>query len=355
VLKGPVEAIGTKEAGIQISEYLPAIASQMDKLALIRSLSSTQGAHEEGRYFMHSSYTKRGTIVHPGMGSWLVKMDGPRNPNLPGVIHVGSPNPGGGNGFFEQKFAPLVIGNPEAGLQNSKIRKGTTEKEFEDTVMLTNAFDSEFHRKYNQKKTRAYTDMYDDAIKLMKSRDLAAFELDQELKHIREAYGTNPFGQGCLLARRLVEHDVRFVEVTLGGWDTHTNNFERVSENGQVLDQALGTLLADLENRGMLEETMVVLATEFGRTPKINDNEGRDHSPTAFSCALAGGGVRGGQVYGETDSTGKFVKGEKVDVPDFNATIAYALGIPLEKTVYSSSGRPFRVADKGKPILSLFG
>ena len=354
-VKGPVEAIGTKEAGIQISEYLPAIASQMDKLALIRSLSSTQGAHEEGRYFMHSSYTKRGTIVHPGMGSWLVKMDGPRNPNLPGVIHVGSPNPGGGNGFFEQKFAPLVIGNPEAGLQNSKIRKGTTEKEFEDTVMLTNAFDSEFHRKYNQKKTRAYTDMYDDAIKLMKSRDLAAFELDQELKHIREAYGTNPFGQGCLLARRLVEHDVRFVEVTLGGWDTHTNNFERVSENGQVLDQALGTLLADLENRGMLEETMVVLATEFGRTPKINDNEGRDHSPTAFSCALAGGGVRGGQVYGETDSTGKFVKGEKVDVPDFNATIAYALGIPLEKTVYSSSGRPFRVADKGKPILSLFG
>ena len=128
-----------------------------------------------------------------------------------------------------------------------------------------------------------------------------------------------------------------------------------VKELNQVLDQALGTLLADLENRGMLEETMVVLATEFGRTPKINDNEGRDHSPTAFSCALAGGGVRGGQVYGETDTTGKFVKGEKVDVPDFNATIAYALGMPLEKTVYSPSGRPFRVADKGKPILSLFG
>lgn len=354
-VKGPVEAIRTKEAGIQISEFLPRVASQMDKLALLRSLSSTQGAHEEGRYFMHSSYTKRGTIVHPGMGSWLVKMDGPRNPNLPGVIHVGSPNPGGGSGFFEQKFAPLVIGNPEAGLQNSKIRKGTTEKEFEDTVMLTNAFDAEFHRKYNQKKTRAYSDMYDDAIKLMKSRDLAAFELDLESKVIREAYGNNPFGQGCLLARRLVEHDVRFVEVTLGGWDTHTNNFERVAENGQVLDQALGTLLADLDNRGMLEETMVVLATEFGRTPKINDNEGRDHSPTAFSCALAGGGIRGGQVYGETDTTGKFVKSEKVEVPDFNATIAYALGMPLEKTVYSPSGRPFRVADMGKPILSLFG
>lgn len=354
-VKGPVEAIKTKESGIQISEYLPKIASQMDKLAIIRSLSSTQGAHEEGRYFMHSSYTKRGTIVHPGLGSWLVKMDGPRNPNLPGVVHVGSPNPGGGNGFFEQRFAPLVIGNPETGLQNSKIRKGTTEEEFQDAVMLTNAFDAAFHRRYNQKKTRAYTDMYDDAIKLMSSRDLAAFELWQEPKNIRDAYGTNPFGQGCLLARRLVEHDVRFVEVTLGGWDTHTNNFERVEENAQVLDQALGTLLVDLENRGMLEETIVVLATEFGRTPKINDNDGRDHSPTAFSCALAGGGIRGGQVFGKTDTTGKFVSGDKAQVPDFNATIAYALGMPLEKTVYSPSGRPFRVADKGAPILDLFG
>ncbi len=354
-VRGPVEAVSTNVAGIQISEYLPTIGKQMDKLAVIRSLSSTQGAHEEGRYFMHSSYTKRGTIVHPGIGSWLSKMDGNRNPNLPGVVHVGSTNPGGGNGFFEQRFAPLVIGNPEAGLQNSQIRKGFSEEEFHDSVMLTNAFDAEFHRKYNQKKTRAYTDMYDDAIKLMKSRDLAAFELEKESKNVRDAYGTNPFGQGCLLARRLVEHDVRFVEVTLGGWDTHTNNFERVEENAQVLDQALGTLLSDLEQRGMLEETMVVLATEFGRTPKINDNDGRDHSPTAFSCALAGGGIRGGQVYGETDTTGKLVSGKKVMVPDFNATIAYALGIPLEKTVYSPSGRPFRVADKGTPVMGVFG
>ena len=154
----------------------------------------------------------------------------------------------------------------------------------------------------------------------------------KESKRLRDAYGSNPFGQGCLLARRLVEHDVRFVEVTLGGWDTHTNNFERVQENAQTLDTGMGTLLDDLERRGMLEETMVVLATEFGRTPVINDNNGRDHSPSAFSCALAGGGVRGGQVIGETDEQGKFVNGRKVQVPDFNATIAYALGMPLEKT-----------------------
>ena len=354
-VRGPVNAIGSNVDGIQVSQYLPRIAQQMDKLAVVRSLNSTQGAHEEGRYFMHSSYTKRGTIKHPGLGSWLMKMDGGRNPNLPGVVHIGSENPGGSNGYFEQRFAPLVIGNPEAGLQNSAIRKGFSEKEFKDSIMLTNAFDAEFHNRYDQKQTRAYTDMYDDAIKLMKSRDLAAFELDHEPTVTRESYGTNAFGQGCLLARRLVEHDVRFVEVTLGGWDTHTNNFERVQENAQVLDQALASLLADLERRGMLEETMVVLATEFGRTPEINGNDGRDHSPTAFSCALAGGGIRGGQVYGESDEIGKRVADRKVEVPDFNATIAYALGVPLEKTVYSPSGRPFRVADKGRPLLDLFG
>ena len=168
-VRGPVNSIRASGSGIRMSEYLPGLSRRMDRLAIIRSLSSTQGAHEEGRYFMHSSYTKRGTIQHPGMGSWLVKLDGARNPNLPGVVHIGSANPGGGNGFFEQKYAPLVIGNPEAGLQNSKIRKGFTKKEFEDSVMLTNAFDAEFHRKYDQKKTRAYTDMYDDAIKLMNS------------------------------------------------------------------------------------------------------------------------------------------------------------------------------------------
>lgn len=354
-VRGPVDSIRASGSGIRISEYLPGLSRRMDRLAIIRSLSSTQGAHEEGRYFMHSSYTKRGTIQHPGMGSWLVKLDGARNPNLPGVVHIGSANPGGGNGFFEQKYAPLVIGNPEAGLQNSKIRKGFTKKEFEDSVMLTNAFDAEFHSKYDQKKTRAYTDMYDDAIKLMNSRDLAAFELEKESKGLRDAYGSNPFGQGCLLARRLVEHDVRFVEVTLGGWDTHTNNFERVQENAKTLDTGMSALLDDLKRRGMLEETMVVLSTEFGRTPVINDNDGRDHSPTAFSCVLAGGGVLGGQVIGETDDQGKFVKGRKVEVPDFNATIAYALGMPLEKTSYSPSGRPFRVADKGSPVMQVFG
>ncbi|MEM9158003.1 MAG: DUF1501 domain-containing protein [Verrucomicrobiota bacterium] len=351
--QGATQAIKTNVPGTRVSGYLPRLAKQMDKMAVVNSMFSNQGAHEEGRYFMHSSYTKRGTIKHPGIGSWLVKFDGNRNPNLPGVVHIGSPNPGGGNGFLEQRYAPLVIGNPEAGLQNSKRRSNISEGQFQDVVSLTNAFDAEFHSRYKHKKVEAYSEMYDDALKLMRSRDLAAFEIDKEPERLREAYGENPFGQGCLLARRLVEHDVRFVEVTLGGWDTHTNNFERVEENANVLDQAMSMLLRDLEKRGMLEETMVVLATEFGRTPEINENDGRDHSPTAFTCVLAGGGAAGGQVYGKTDESGKNVAEDRIDVPDFNATIAYALGLPTERTIFSPTGRPFRVADKGRPVLDL--
>jgi uncharacterized protein (DUF1501 family) len=155
------------------------------------------------------------------------------------------------------------------------------------------------------------------------------------------------------LARRLIENDVRFVEVSLGGWDTHNNNFDSVSRRAGVLDQAMATLISDLERRGLLEETLVVLATEFGRTPRINENDGRDHFPKAFSGVLAGGGIKGGQAYGVTDETSSNVLDQRVSVPDFNATIAHALGLPLDEVVYSPSKRPFTVAHKGRPVIDL--
>ena len=194
-----------------------------------------------------------------------------------------------------------------------------------------------------------------DAIRMMKSEDLQAFDLNKEKDDIRDEYGRNGFGQGCLLARRLIENDVRFVEVTLGGWDTHTNNFDSVENRCATLDQGIASLLRDLERRGLLDETLVVLATEFGRTPTMNQNNGPDHYPKAFSGFLAGGGIRGGQAFGVTDEMGANVLENGVSVPDFNATIAYALGLPLEERVYSRSGRPFTIADKGQPITSIFG
>ncbi len=351
---GPVNAINTKAEGVQISEYFPTVAQQADKIAFIRGTSSTQGAHEQGNYLMHSSYEMRGTIQHPGLGAWMLKHEGRTNRTLPGSVRIGGGVQGGGAGFFESKYAPLVIGNPNDGLKNSKMPSDLTEEEFNDRLLLSEQFDSAFHERYNQKHVRAYNDMYDDAIRLMKSEDLKAFDLHREPGEIREAYGSNGFGQGCLLARRLIENDVRFVEVTLGGWDNHTGIFNGIEARTAMLDQALGTLIMDLERRGLLEETMVVLATEFGRTPNININDGRDHYPKAFSTLLAGGGIAGGRAWGKTDETGSNVIEDKVMVPDLNATIAYALGLPVEKTLYSPSKRPFTVAHKGKPVLGLF-
>ena len=198
--------------------------------------------------------------------------------------------------------------------------------------------------------------MYDEAVRLMKSKDLEAFDLSFEKPAVRDAYGRNGFGQGCLLARRLVENGVRFIEVGYGGWDTHSDNFERVAEKSAGLDQTLAALLDDLSSRGLLDSTLVVLATEFGRTPTIqtNRNNGRNHYPQAFSCLLAGGGIKGGMRYGKTDDEGREVIENQVSVPSFNATIAHALGIDLEKKTMSPTLRPFTVADKGKPILDLF-
>ena len=351
---GPVKAIKTKADGVQISEYMPLLARQMNKGCAIRSLSSTKGAHDQGRYFMHTSYAKRATIVHPCMGSWTTRFQDRSNGTLPGSVLIGGGSQFAGSGFLGSKHTPLAIGNPTAGLQNSKRIPNVTEEKFHDRLTLANRLGKKFRTKYDITATKAYSDMYKDAIKLMSSKDLQAFDLNKEPESMKDLYGESTFGQGCLLARRLVENNVRYVEVNLGGWDTHQNNFVRVPEQAGYLDQGLAALLRDLETRGMLDETLIVLATEFGRTPTINQNAGRDHYPKAFSGFLAGGGIKGGQAYGKTDEGGANVIENKVTIPDFNATIAYALGLPLGQVVYSPSRRPFTIADKGLPLTHLF-
>jgi hypothetical protein len=352
--QGPVQAIPTSAKGVMLSEYLPRLAKQMDKAVLFRSLSSTQGAHERGRYLMRTSYTQRGTIRHPAMGAWLLRLSGRKNPSLPGNVRIGGDSRHPGAGFMEAAYAPLPIGDPTAGLQNSKLPRGIELAQFDNRLDLSNQLDQAFRARFDQKQVRSYTDAYQDATRLMTSKELEVFNIYRESEKTRLSYGDNPFGQGCLLARRLVEQDVRFVEVTMGGWDTHQSNFVRVPEQAEILDSALGTLLADLASRGILNKTMVVLATEFGRTPNINQNSGRDHYPKAFSGLIAGGGIKGGQAYGETDALGKEVAKNRLEVPDFNATIAYGLGLPLNKIITSPSKRPFTVAHKGKPVVEMY-
>ena len=350
---GPTQAIKTKADGVQLADNLPLLANHADKIAVIRGMTSTKGAHSQGNYFMHTSYAQRSTIVHPSMGAWMTKLDGRFNPTLPGavVVNGGSRHPL--SGFLPSTHQPLAVGNPDDGLRNCEMLNGFTEKGFNKSLDLSNKLDRGFIEKYDLNKVKAYSDMYDQAVRLMKSNDLKAFDLKEETQSTREAYGDDNFGQGVLLARRLVERQVRFVEVQLGGWDTHQNNFTRVPERCAILDQALSALLNDLSNRGMLDETLVVLASEFGRTPTINVNEGRDHYPKAFSCMLAGGGIKGGQIWGKTDEEGREVIEQKVEIPDLNATIAYALGLPLDQIIYSPTRRPFTLSDKGNPLVEL--
>jgi hypothetical protein len=354
-VSGPVKPIATSVDGIRVGEYLPLSAKQMRHVAVIRSMTSNQGAHEQGDYFMHTSYAPRGTIRHPGMGAWLdVFQPGAGHATLPNYVYIGSNSRHPGAGFFPAVHQPLFVNNPETGIKNVKRPEGLAEDRLGRRLALSADLDREFIDAFPHRKVKAYAEMYEGAMRMMKSADLAAFDLTQEDVVLRKAYGSDPFGQGCLLARRLVERGVRFVEVSLGGWDTHSANFVTMPDLCGTFDRAFATLVDDLHQRGLLEDTLVVVATEFGRTPDINMNVGRDHYPQAFSVALAGGGVRGGKVFGETDAEGREIAGDPIEIPSLNATIAYALGLPLEQAVFSPEKRPFTVADKGRPILDLF-
>jgi len=352
---GKTEAIATKADGVMVGHYLKKTAEVMDKVCVINSMNSNQGAHEQGSYLLHTSYALRGTIKHPSMGSWVMRLGGRIHPELPGYVAIDSSPELTGGGFLGAKFAAAPIGSPEEGLKDSR-RNDVSAEDFDRRLSLADRLNRQFHERYPNADVKAYEDLYREAVSLMNSKDLKAFDLREESQATRGLYGTGRFAQGCMLARRLVEHGVRFVEVQLGGWDTHYDNFTGVEGRCNEFDQAYAALLTDLEKRGKLQDTLVVVATEFGRTPEIKTehNGGRDHHPSAFTCTLAGGGVKGGMKYGLTDASGGKVKEGLVTVQDFNATIAHALGIDPEEVIMSPSKRPFRIADKGKPVTAIF-
>ena len=351
-IQGPTKSIATSADGIILSENLPLTAKQMHNASVIKTMMSSQGAHEQASYLMHTSYLKRGTIAHPTFGSWVSKLSGNINSTIPSNVQIGA-NPAGA-GFLESRHGPLPIGNPSTGLANSKVASYLDQSRFGGRLALAQKMNESYLNQYNQKQVRAYSDLYKDAIKLMKSEDLKAFDISLEPDSMHELYGKTNFGQGCLLARRLIENQVRYVEVSRGGWDTHDNNFEVVSDNCADMDKALSALLIDLEMRGLLKETMVVLTSEFGRTPKINARNGRDHWPYGFTTFLAGGGAKKGFSYGKMDKLGRNpIEGKFVDPASLNATIAYAMGLPLEQIQTSPSGRPFKVAHDGTPLLDI--
>ncbi len=351
-IQGPTKSIPTSADGVIISENLPLTAKHMHNSAIIKTMMTSQGAHAQASYLMHTSYQMRGTIAHPTFGSWVAKMSGNINNTIPSNVQIsGSP---GGAGFLESKYGPLPIGNPRAGLANSLKADYIDQTRFDGRLALAQKMNTAYLDQYDQKQVRAYSDLYKDAINLMTSEDLNAFDISKEPESMNEMYGTSNFGQGCLLARRLVENGVRYVEVSRGGWDTHDNNFEAVANNCTDIDKALSALLTDLERRGLLNETMVVLTSEFGRTPRINARDGRDHWPYGFTAFLAGAGIKGGTMYGKMDKVGRNPEeGKFVDPAGLNATIGYAMGLPLNDVQYSPSGRPFKVAHDGEPLMDV--
>ena len=320
-------------------------------------MTSQNGAHDRGQYVLHRSYAPRATIVHPTLGSWAMKMKGRKNSEIPGFVTVGGGASNASAGFFGVKYAGVPLGRPDEGLKDSVRAGSVSEEDFDRRLKLADALNKDFHSQYKNTEAKAYDELYKEAVRLMRSDDLKAFDINREPGSSKKAYGNNSFGQGCLLARRLVEHGVRFVEVNLGGWDTHYDNFTAVEARCQVLDQAYANLLIELEAKGLLQSTIVALCTEFGRSPNIvqEHNNGRDHHPGAFSSLLAGGGIKGGTVYGESDSKGARVKKNGVTLHDYNATIAYGLGIDTTAVLHSPSGRPFKVGGKdGSPVKRLF-
>ena len=351
-----VGAIRTSADGVQIGDWLPRLAQQMHHVCLVRSMTSTQGVHERGNYLAHTSYFQTPTITHPALGAWALKRLGSENPLLPGNVLINGSPQHPGSGYMEPHLAPLPIIDPAAGLQNSALMEHVTQADFARRTRLATSLGQGFVDRTPHRSVGAYRTIHEKAVELMKSEDLKAFDISQEDARVREAYGAHTFGQGCLLARRLVEHGVRFIEVEDSqNWDTHNDHVASMKRMTPSLDQTLAALLEDLHQRGLLETTLVVMATEFGRSPKISEvTAGRGHHPAAFTWWVAGAGMKRGYVHGKTDGTGDRVAENAVTMPEFNATIAHALGIDREKIEHSSSGRPFTVANQGEPVMELF-
>jgi hypothetical protein len=351
--KGPTDPIKGKGQVDFLGGTMENMAKVSDKITIVRSMSSKTGVHEAGTYIMKTGYEPRGTIVHPCMGSWASNFLGRiKGVTLPDSVVVNSGSSYPGSGFFPPALSPVPISNPETGLQN--IRPSTDDGQFQKRLSLMNEFDSSFRKKFQSEDVKAYTEFYDETMKLMKSEDLKAFDLSNEPAATREKYGRNSFGQGALLARRLVQAGVRYVEVQFGGWDMHNNIDTALNGTGATMDKVFAALIEDLAATGLLESTMVVMGSEFGRTPDVNENEGRDHYPLAYSTVFAGGGVKGGYTYGATDKDGRRVADKQVSPSDFQATIGHAMGLPVDEVVMSPSNRPFTVGDKGAPVLDIF-
>ncbi len=355
---GPFRKIDTKVPGMQISEHLPGLATQAADFSLIRSMSTREGDHSRARFVSMTGYTPQGAIKFPAFGSLVAHEFNVEN-DIPAYVHIGGRPAITGGGFLGPQFAPFVVGgrSRRRGPDNADLKVAdlvpVSPGQQAERLQLQSELAS-LSTMPTSVVTDALNSARDRALRLMNPQAASVFNLEEEQASVREAYGSGSFGQGCLMARRLVERGVSFVEVSLNGWDTHSNNFERVKELSQQLDRGCASLLNDLRERGLLKDTLVVCQGEFGRTPRINGQDGRDHWPASWAMMLAGAGIRGGQVIGETSADGAEIKSKPTRTADLMATIFRSVGLDPRKQNMSNVGRPIRLADPdGTPLEEL--
>lgn len=355
---GETKAIATNVPGIQIAEGLPQLASMMDDLAIIRSMTSKEGSHPRASYYMHHGYLPMGGVKFPTLGSNVahqlpMQEVGNAAMELPSFVRIGSRGQNPGNaGFLGVDYDPLVLQNATKPPQNSTPM--TPRDRYRRRLGLLDQLQTKFGQVEGTDIVADHRKLIAASSEMILSPQMKTFDIEQEPPSVRDAYGKGQFAAGCLLARRLIETGVTFVEVGMGGWDTHQDNFNNTKNLCGQIDQPAAALVRDLKSRGMLDDTLIIWMGEFGRTPKINGRGGRDHYPKAFNVALAGGGIRGGQVIGETDPSGTAVTERPVTPKDLYQSIYTALGINPNQENESLIGRPIKLVDKGEVVKELF-
>jgi hypothetical protein len=339
---GPTRTIKTSVPGIEIAESWPQTAKAMDHLALIRSMTNKEGNHQRASYQLHTGYVPSGNVDHPSLAANIAQQIAPRDFDLPSVVSVGMTQ---GAGYLGVQYDPFVV--RDAGRLPDSVATTVSESRFQRRLGLLNRMENGYAARGGATPVAEHRSVYDKAARLALSPRTEAFDISGEPESLVERYGKTGFGRGCLLARRLVEAGVTFVEVRSNGWDTHEDNFARTSRIAGEVDPATAALLTDLHERGMLERTVVLWVGEFGRTPQINPRIGRDHFPRVFSAAVAGGGIRGGQVIGASTADGAAVAERPVSVSDLFASVCHALHVDPAHENVSPLGRPIKIADGG--------
>lgn len=357
--RGPYNAIKTNVPGIEFSENMKELAKVADKMCVIRSMHHGEAAHERGTHNMFTGYRPSPALKYPSIGAVISHEFGPRK-NLPPYVCVpNQPNEYAGTGYLSSMYGPFALGSDPASGDSFKVRdltlpNGVDAKRFDRRRSLLEAVDSHFRNMEKADELDAMDTFYSRAYGMISSPEAReAFDMSKEPAKLKEEYGKNQAGLRMLLARRLVESGVRLVTMTYGSWDMHDKVKDGIASQVPDFDRALARLIRDLDERGLLDSTLVMVSSEFGRTPKINNTDGRDHWPRVFSTMLAGGGIKRGVVYGSSDSLAAEPDENPVSVPDFATTVYKQLGINADKELVAPGPRPIEIVANGRVITDI--